>query len=76
MDGDFKQAIKFTMEAKSDDEPMIAQLRKIRDQIDNQTKDMTPEQVVKYFNQQKGFMPKSYWNKTGDLKQEINNFGS
>ncbi|WP_299289307.1 hypothetical protein [uncultured Mucilaginibacter sp.] len=53
-------------------ESMIAQLRKIRDQIDNETKDMTTEQVVAYFNQQKGLFPKSYWNKTGDLKQENN----
>lgn len=51
-------------------ESMIAQLRKIRDQIDNEIKDMAPEQVVEYFNQQKGFLPKSYWNKTNEPKQE------
>ncbi len=51
-------------------ESMISQLRKIRDQIDNETRDMTSEQVVEYYNQQKGFLPKSYWNKTSDLKQE------
>ncbi len=51
-------------------ESMVAQLRKIRDQIDTEIKDMTPEQVLNYFNQQKGFLPKSYWNKTSDSKKE------
>ncbi len=51
-------------------ESMVAQLRKIRDQIDNEIKDMTTEQVLEYFNRQEGFLPKSYWDKTDDPKQE------
>ncbi len=51
-------------------ESMVEQLRKIRDQIGLEIQDMTPEQVLNYFNHQKGFLPKSYWNKTSDSKKE------
>lgn len=51
-------------------ESMVEQLRKIRDQIGLEIQDMTPNQVLEYFNQQKGFLPKSYWNKTSDSKKE------
>lgn len=49
---------------------MVAQLRKIRDQIDIEIQDMTPEQVLEYFNKQEGLLPKSYWDKGKHQKKE------
>jgi len=51
-------------------ESMVEQLRKIRDQIGVEIQDLNPKQVLEYFNQQKGFLPKSYWDKPSDPKQE------
>jgi hypothetical protein len=51
-------------------ESMVEELRKIRDQIGLEIQDLNPEQVLEYFNKQKGLLPKSYWNKADDLKPE------
>ncbi|RYE18537.1 MAG: hypothetical protein EOP42_30515 [Sphingobacteriaceae bacterium] len=51
-------------------ESMVAQLRKIRDQIGLEIQDMTPEQVVEYYNNKKGLLPKEVWAKA---KEQQNN---
>jgi len=48
----------------------IEQLRDIRDQISLEIQDMTPEDVLEYFNKKEGLFLKSYWNKPSDPKQE------
>ncbi len=59
------------METENEEsESMVAHLRKIRDRIGLEIQDMTPEQVLEYFNQKEGLLPKSYWNKTDEPKQE------
>lgn len=49
---------------------MIAQLRKIRDSIDLEIKDMTAEQVLEYYNNREGLLPKEVWNKVKEQKKE------
>lgn len=58
------------MEAEDNNDSVVEQLRKIRDQIGLEIQDMTPEQVLEYYNQKEGLLPKSYWNKTDEPKQE------
>ncbi|RYE36490.1 MAG: hypothetical protein EOP42_03140 [Sphingobacteriaceae bacterium] len=53
-----------------EEESMVAQLRKIRDQIGLEIQDMTPEQVLEYYNNKKGLLPKEVWTKA---KERQNN---
>ncbi len=59
------------MEAEYNNNSMVAQLRKIRDQIGLEIQDMTPEQVLEYYNQKEGLLPKSYWDKGKHQKKEL-----
>ena len=52
-------------------ESRVEQLRKIRDQIGVEIQDLNPKQVLEYFNQQKGLLPKSYWDKAKEQKKEL-----
>ncbi len=50
---------------------MVEQLRKIRDEIGVEIQDLNPKQVLEYFNQQKGLLPKFYWDKAKEQKKEL-----
>jgi len=52
-------------------ESMVEQLRKIRDEIGVEIQDLNPKQVLEYFNQQKGLLPKFYWDKAKEQKKEL-----
>lgn len=55
-----------------ENESMVAQLRKIRDQIGLEIQDMTPQEVFEYYNQKEGLLPKEVWEQA--KKEKIRKF--
>ena len=51
-------------------ESMVAQLRKIRDQISLEIQDMNSEQILAYFKDKKGLFPQEIWQKKEENKTE------
>ncbi len=51
-------------------ESMVAQLRKIRDQISLEIQDMNSEQILAYFKDKKGLLPQEVWQKKEENKTE------
>ncbi len=51
------------MEEEISNDSMVTQLQKIRDQIGLEIQDLNPEQVIEYYNNDEGFLPKEVWSK-------------
>ncbi|MVN21702.1 hypothetical protein [Mucilaginibacter arboris] len=57
-------------------ESMVAQLRKIRDQISLEIQDMNSEQILAYFKSKKGLLPQEVWDKAKEHQTDLEQLNS
>jgi hypothetical protein len=50
---------------------MVAQLRKIRDQISLEIQDLNSEQMLAYFKSKKGLLPQEVWDKAKEPQTDM-----